>query len=564
MTKSKVKRNIYIRTFSALLAAYLILMIGFSILLLYNQRTVENLNFASRASFLSTEIDQILQRNIDSNAQITDKLKLKKDLAKLLYSYQNQGIEVAVFTRDFELINDTKDYWQCLYTEKRTGNTSVMEVAFLDPTKWFTKEEIQELKEYINAKPKATKVGDLAGYHVNLECFWLEDEMIIPERIRVIPMYVDSFDENGRVKASSSMGSWQDSKVYTADNTNPSNLPQFNSGTISPGCVPDAKHEKLRSMVTDKERLERGSKQILDQPFEIINPVSYQMYTPIPFQHLIKVDDASNQSFYSEFWTVVAGEVNLLQRCAKTLLFVWVCCLVVFMAAALILSSQSYRLYLKKEALDRYRIETTNALAHDLKTPLSIISGYAQNLMENIHTEKREYYASSINTNVNRMDRILREMLELSRYETDSIQFNKGDVSLKEVCSDISRRYIQLCEEKHIAFILEGDATIKADASLMERVIDNFFVNALDYTPDRGQIRISIAEHRLEFFNSGGHIPEDMLHEIWQPYKKADMSRSNGKGSGLGLSIAGKILDLHHFSYGTKNDTDGVIFWFQW
>ena len=81
-------------------------------------------------------------------------------------------------------------------------------------------------------------------------------------------------------------------------------------------------------------------------------------------------------------------DVNLWEQCSNTLVFVWISCFIIFMIVAFILSRQTYNTYQKRENLDRQRKEMTKALAHDLKTPLSIISGYAQNLQENIFTEK--------------------------------------------------------------------------------------------------------------------------------------------------------------------------------
>lgn len=73
----------------------------------------------------------------------------------------------------------------------------------------------------------------------------------------------------------------------------------------------------------------------------------------------------------------------------------------------------------------------------------------------------------------------------------------------------------------------------------------------------------SLSRDKLELFNSGNHIPQAKLPEIWQPYKKADVSRSHTKGTGLGLAIARGILESHGFTYGAENTDDGVVFWFK-
>jgi signal transduction histidine kinase len=205
----------------------------------------------------------------------------------------------------------------------------------------------------------------------------------------------------------------------------------------------------------------------------------------------------------------------------------------------------------------------TNALAHDLKTPLSIISGYTQNLIENIHTEKREYFAGKIQDNVTRMDKIIKEMLEVSRLEDGLYPSKTEELSLYLISLEIINRYQQVSEENSIKTLLEGDALVLGDESFIIRVIDNFYINALEHTKVGGSIQITINDSVFEIFNSGSHVPDDMLDEIWLPYKKVDESRSNTKGTGLGLSIARTILDYYNYSYGVRNTEDGVVFWFR-
>ena len=261
--------------------------------------------------------------------------------------------------------------------------------------------------------------------------------------------------------------------------------------------------------------------------------------------------------------TVIARDINMWERCSTTLVFVWITCLAIFVGVAFILARQTYKTYREREELEKQRQEMTNALAHDLKTPLSIISGYAQNLQENIHTEKREHYAAHIQANVDRMDKIIRGMLEMTRLESDSLQMKREELSLAEACHEVLDRYRANCQERSITVDIEGEAVIKADHAMIVRVIDNFFVNALENTTAGGSINIRIFDGLFEIFNSGSHIAEDRLNEIWLPFKKADLSRSHSQGTGLGLAIARTILELHGFSYGAKNHDEGVVFWFK-
>lgn len=562
MKDSKIKHTIYIRIYSALLATYLVLMIGFSMLLISQERKEAGLVFSMYAAQINNTIEGILQDNMDKENHIIDIGKVRKDLMREPFAFNYLGTEMALFSGDYNLIINTNDYWKCSYTEYREGSKSYIGYGCLNPKEWFNEEEIKELEKYLYATPKAKKEGDLARYDLNLEGFWVDNEMIIPDKIIVTPMYASSFDENGNVNSSGGIQS--NDIVYTSGYKNTNNFPYFEHGAILTGNRDYGKDEnqaELRNIIIDKEKLKEAVKKVEFLQSERVNLLTYRYYLIQPYQSTIDATD--NQNYSSKFWTVLARDINLLDKNASTLAFMWFSCFITFAIVALILSKQTYRTYKNREELEKQRRETTNALAHDLKTPLSIISGYAQNLMENVHTEKREHYARSIETNVKRMDKIIQEMLELSRLESKSFQIVFEDVSLHKVCAKIIERYDKIFKEKNIKLSVEGDAVIIADNSLIERVIDNFFVNALNNTPDAGTINITISNNTLEFYNSGSHIPEEMLKEIWLPYKKLDDSRSNTKGTGLGLSIASTILELFKFQYGARNCNDGVVFWFR-
>jgi signal transduction histidine kinase len=560
MERNKTKRTIYIRTFCALLATYLVLMTSFSIFLAVQEKKVGSLELRAFALGVNRTVEGVLQDHLDSRNQIADLSKVKKEFVRRAAFFTDSGTEVAVFTGNYSLIFNTEGNWVCSYEEYREGSRSYIGYGYLNPQDWFQEKEIVELENYYSAHPKAEKSGDLSGYSVTLQGLWVDNEMIIPDKIRVFPMYAQTFDEYGNVE--SSVGPDTNAFFYTSGYQNTKNLPYFELGSIQfihSGFRDHAKQLNLRNLVLDKEKIKE--KQPGEVSCERINMLTYRYYVSMPYQNTVRMIDDHN--FYSEFWTVLAREVNLWDKCSGTLIFVWGSCLITFFIAGLILSDQTYKTYKKREDLESHRKETTNALAHDLKTPLSVISGYAQNLRENIHTEKREHYAGSIQANVSRMDEIIREMLELSRLEADLPPLKFEDVSLGEVGAEIMHRYKQVCEEKSIVTRLEGNAVIKADRSLMERVIDNFFVNAIDSTPDGGTIRIRISDDRFQLYNSGSHIPEEKLSEIWQPFKKADASRGHTKGTGLGLAIARTILERYRFSYGASNSDDGVTFWFK-
>jgi len=506
---SKIKGAIYIRIFGAFLATYLVLMVGFSIFLISQEKKVEALRLEAFALQVNNIIENVLEDHIDSNNQIKNISKVKKEFVKESSLFKALGTELALFRDDYLPVFNTNDNWLCSYTEYREGTRRYMGYAFLNPRDWFSEEDVKEIENYLYATPKAKKVGDLSEYLIVLEGFWLDNEMVIPDKIRITSMFATSFDEDGNVIGSSS-GKHSNDIVYVSGYENTKGLPYFEHGSIQPvnkDYPPSEKQIVLRNLVLDKEKLRETIKQgqIGNALLERVNLFTYRYYLVQPYQNTVRV--LGDNNYYSQFWTVIARQGNLLEQCGSRLAFMWLSCFFAFAIAAFILARQSYKNYQEREEVERYRKEMTNALAHDLKTPLSIVSGYAQNLIENVQTEKREHYAANIQANVERMDRIVQEMLDLSRLEANSFQIKFGEVSLSEVCGKIISRYKEIWQEKSIKTHLEGDAIIKADPVLMEKVIDNFFVNALDNTPKGGRISIRIAEKTLEFYNSGSYIP---------------------------------------------------------
>lgn len=563
MKKNKIKKSIYARILAVFFATYLLLMVGFSVFLISQEKKVVGREVGTSSLQISNEVVEILSGHIDNSNQIMDISKVKKEFVKQAFALSTLNVaEIAVFTSDYELIYHTNDYWRCSYTEYIEGNTHYTGYGLLNPKDWFSEEEVKELEGYLYANPKTEKVGGLYSYSLSIEGFWTDDEMIIPDKIYITPLYADTMDEYGTVLSSSGTRKY----AYNSSYEDKENLPYFERGAILPmnKVLSNQNQTELRQIVTNQSNLIKSIQQfpVSAVSTERVNALTYRYYLVMPYKSTVTSMD--NNSVYSDFWTTVGFDINIGERIFSTLTYVWISCFIIFAVASYILFRQTYKTYLKREELERQRKEMTDALAHDLKTPLSIISGYAQNLQEDIYTEKRKHYARHINENVERMDKIIRSMFEMSRLESEFFELKLEEVSLANICTEIFERYKEVCNEKHIRTLLEGDGVIKADKPLIERVLDNFIVNAIDNTPEGGRINIKILNDTLEVYNSGSRIVEEKMKEIWLPYKKGSTERSNTKGTGLGLAISKTILELHNFSYSVKNNKEGVTFWFKW
>jgi len=217
--------------------------------------------------------------------------------------------------------------------------------------------------------------------------------------------------------------------------------------------------------------------------------------------------------------------------------------------------------------LEKSRRNLTNAIAHELKTPLGIIRNYSESIKEKINEDKQEHYLNVIIDETEHMDEMVMDMLTLSILES-SAKFELQNYSLTQITRQIVERYQETIDNKNISILLTSSDScmIKCDIKRIKQVIFNFLSNAVRHTPDNGEIRIVIANSNgnvtFSIENSGQHIPADKIGHIWDAYYKTDPARSNPEGTGLGLSIAKSILTAHGYQYGVKNTELGVKFWF--
>lgn len=225
----------------------------------------------------------------------------------------------------------------------------------------------------------------------------------------------------------------------------------------------------------------------------------------------------------------------------------------------------------RERALDQMRKNFVSSVSHELKTPISLIQGYAEGLKEDIAREaaSKDFYCSVIIDEAEKMDKLLSDLLHLSHIESGLYQLNRTDFDLLPVLNDIARKYLTILEER--AITLEYDSTashwVNADPLRIEQVLLNLFNNAIDHAAFPKIIRISVEDiqdrTRVCIYNSGQPVPEESLDKIWVSFYKVDQARTRDYGGyGLGLSIVRAIQELHGSSYGVKNAADGVMFWF--
>lgn len=257
-----------------------------------------------------------------------------------------------------------------------------------------------------------------------------------------------------------------------------------------------------------------------------------------------------------------AAEGCPLKACLPILVPAGVLSLILAILCAIILSCALLRVWRKQERVERVRRETTAALAHELKTPLSVLSATAELLGDNLAPEKQAHYLGVIRQQAQRMDGSVRHMLELSRLETGAKALRRTAFSLAELAQERLQAALPTDSTIHTEFAAQGEYEVNADRALLTRALDALLENAVQHTPEGGCIMVYLADGVLSVTNTGDAIPADALPRLWEAYYQADPSRS-AKGDGLGLSIAKTVFDLHGYACGAENTEIGPKFWFR-
>lgn len=225
--------------------------------------------------------------------------------------------------------------------------------------------------------------------------------------------------------------------------------------------------------------------------------------------------------------------------------------LVACIVITILWTSVSYQKLSSLYALDDYRRELTNALAHDLKTPLMTISGYAETMAAN--PEKSERYISAIMENTAYMDEMIRKTLELSETESGAKKASAEEFSARDAVNDIFSKYRPALDERQITLTSDGDIRLTADKDRFCQLMENLCSNAVKFTDNGGKIAVSLGNGIIELSNDCAAAGELDISEIVKPYVKGDKSRSGRQGCGLGLAIVKNIAELMGFGFEIQN-----------
>lgn len=283
----------------------------------------------------------------------------------------------------------------------------------------------------------------------------------------------------------------------------------------------------------------------------------YKTFQKTEFLYGIKIKSSNQIIILSSILGPVAGAKNILKT---QLIIVTISSLILAFIFAYILSKK-----LSDEKLQKARIELLANITHDLRTPLTLIRGYTENLRDFTwnNEEKRNHDTEIIIRETERLNNLINDVLDYASIKEENNKSAKKFFNFSQVILNVVDQF----GEENFNLEIEADCFVTGDQKQLERVLYNFCDNAIRHSPEDKKVFVKLCHLgkkyvHVEVQNYGQPIPPENLLVIWDRYFTArQQGRTNGK-SGLGLAITRSILENHKAKFGvTSDDKKGTVFW---
>ncbi len=576
--KDKLKkhnRSIIIKITSIFVAVWLIVSVVFSIAVISMEKT-EILN-------QEQEKFRILVSSVENNGSST--LDLYVDNLKQPYMYtESEKPEIncgadGYIDSDMQVVvlskNDDGTYSEITDTDKSVylyGFTYINEDAtksmadgyiyydsFVQST---TQKQINSISDYLNTR----KNSNSNYYELICTKFYLdeENETIIPKTVEIVLTNKDNtwYAQDEVIETYELSPKATDKlKLYTSSDDDRNVIPgQFVLGTFRSGGLIDVKADDEAYTFLDMS-LEKVA------PFTYVYKNGANAFTTIKTSEDVQFADYGSDGIYYEVYQSLEANIvinyakrfNVLDYCKDTLILGIAILFLFFLAIGVILSIMMCKVMETQITAEQKRVEITNALAHDIKTPLFIISGYAQNLKENVNTQKRGHYADKIIERTDEVNNIVHKMLDFTKLGELDTKPEHDEIDVKKLVADIVAEFDTLADNKHFEINCNDSVVINGDTELMTRALRNLIDNAVRYSDNNSKIKVKLTDNMLSVSNDCSSITRGDIPHLTEPYYKAEKNR-NTKGNGLGLSIVKSIIDMHNHKLDIKLDNKTITF----
>ena len=217
--------------------------------------------------------------------------------------------------------------------------------------------------------------------------------------------------------------------------------------------------------------------------------------------------------------------------------------------------------------LERQRVEFFSAASHELKTPITIIKGQLQGMLYQVgrYKDRETYLAQSLEVTDN-LEKMVQELLTISRLDTTGYAFNPSHIHLDKLIYDRLTVHEDLFMQRELSVEkdISPEVCISGDLQLLQKVVDNLLGNAAAYSPAGERITVKLWQTtnkaNLTIENAGVHILDEDIPKLFEAFYRVDQSRNRQTGgTGLGLYIVKTILDLHGAAIKIENTGQGVM-----
>lgn len=208
------------------------------------------------------------------------------------------------------------------------------------------------------------------------------------------------------------------------------------------------------------------------------------------------------------------------------------------------------------QELDRLKSAFVSNVSHELRTPMTSIKGYVENMLEGLGgalTEKQGHYLSRIRHNVERLTRMINDLLDLSRIEAGRVELHRETVSIHDLVNEVVEGFLPLAGEKSVSLSAHHSGVppvIQGDRDKLHQVLSNLIQNAIKFTPASGAVRVESRVRddgclQLCVADTGCGIPPQELDKVFERFYRSEATLGETRGAGLGLAIAKSLVELH-------------------
>ena len=218
----------------------------------------------------------------------------------------------------------------------------------------------------------------------------------------------------------------------------------------------------------------------------------------------------------------------------------------------------------KQRRQERQRIDFFTSVSHELKTPITIIKGEVEGMIYKVGEYKdRDAYLKHALKTATDMEILVKDILSAARMGGSDFQLLREKVDMTRLVERCCRKVKGIAEDKKIKMLscLQQNVFYHGDERLLQQAVSNIINNAVIYSPEQAEVEVELSDAMLNVHNTGVHIKDEDLEQLFIPFFRVDKSRNrNTGGSGLGLYIVKTIFDRHRISYKLGNTENGVKF----